>query len=95
MGRLVIQPGVFSGDIPPSKSILMVLLEQRCRINYSCRRGLCGQDLIRVISGWEHLNPIQELEVGTLKLLQANDKPMRMACCAKVVGDGEVVVELV
>jgi ferredoxin len=95
MGRLVIQPGIFSGEIPPTKSILMVLLEQRYRVHYSCRRGLCGQDLIHVISGWEHLNPIQDHEDGTLELLQAKGKPMRMACCAKIVGDGEVIVEVV
>jgi len=95
MGRLVIQPSIFAGEVPPTKSILMVLLEQRHRVHYSCRRGLCGQDLIRVIQGWEHLNAIQDLEDGTLELLQAKGKPMRMACCAKVIGDGEVIVEVV
>lgn len=95
MGRLVIRPDVFSGEVPPTKSILLVLLEQRQMVHYSCRRGLCGQDLIRVISGWEHLNPINDLEDGTLELLRAKGQPMRMACCAKVVGDGEVVVEVV
>jgi ferredoxin len=95
MARLVIQPNIFSGDVPPTKSILMVLLEQGQRVHYSCRRGLCGQDLIRVVSGWEHLSPITDLEEGTLELLRVKDKPMRMACCAKVIGDGEVVVEVV
>ena len=95
MGRLVIQPGVFSGEVPATKSILLVLLEQRHAVHYSCRRGLCGQDLIRIVSGWEFLNPINDLEDGTLELLRAKDKPMRMACCAKVVGDGEVIVEVV
>ena len=95
MGRLVIRPDVFSGEVPATKSILLVLLEQRQAVHYSCRRGLCGQDLIRIVSGWEFLNPINDLEDGTLELLRAKDKPMRMACCAKVIGDGEVVVEVV
>jgi ferredoxin len=95
VGRLVIRPEVFSGEVPPQRSILQVLLQLRHPILHSCRRGLCGQDLIRVISGWEHLNPIEETEDSTLQLLSAKDQPMRMACCARVVGDGEVVVEIV
>jgi ferredoxin len=95
MGRLLIRPDWYNGEIAPAKSILQVLLEQRYPIHYSCRRGLCGQDLIRVISGWEFLNPIEDHEDGTLTLLRARDQQMRMACCAKVIGDGEVVVEVV
>jgi ferredoxin len=95
LGRLVIQPGVFSGEVPPTKTVLRVLLELRHPVLHSCRRGLCGQDLIRILKGAEFLNPIDELEDGTLQLLQARDKPMRMACCVRVVGDGEVEVEIV
>jgi len=95
MGKLLIRPGTVARDVPPEKSILMFLLEQHARVHYSCRRGLCGQDLIRVVQGWEHLNAIQEHEEGTLELLRVKDQPMRMACCAKVIGDGEVIIELV
>jgi ferredoxin len=95
MGRLLIEPNLFSGEVPSTKSILMVLLETRQRVHFSCRRGLCGQDLIRIVKGWEHLNEIQDHEDGTLELLQAKGKPMRMACCAKIIGDGEVVIEIV
>ena len=95
MGRLLILPQLFDGDVAPTKSVLQVLMECRHPIHFSCRRGLCGQDLIRVVEGWEHLNPIGDAEDGTLTLLRARDKPMRMACCAKVVGDGQVIVEIV
>lgn len=95
MPRLVIQPGIFEGEIPPTKTILQVLLEQRAPMHFSCRRGLCGQDLIRILSGWEFLNPIGDLEDGTLELLRAKGKKMRMACCARIVGEGEVTVEIV
>jgi ferredoxin len=95
MGRLVIRPQWYDGEIAPTKSILQVLLEQRFPIHFSCRRGLCGQDLIRVIQGWEFLNPIGDAEDGTLILLRAREQQMRMACCAKVIGDGEVIVEVV
>ncbi|HYF51351.1 MAG TPA: 2Fe-2S iron-sulfur cluster binding domain-containing protein [Planctomycetota bacterium] len=95
MGRLVIEPGVFNGEVPPDKTVLRVMLELRYPIHHSCRRGLCGQDLIRIVKGWEFLNPIEDHEDGTLQLLQARDEPMRMACCTRIVGDGEVVVEVV
>ena len=95
MGRLVVQPDRYAGEIPPEKSILMLLLEQRISVHYSCRRGLCGQDLVRIVKGWEHLNAIQDHEEGTLELLQATGKSMRMACCAKVIGNGEVIIEIV
>lgn len=94
MGRLLIRPALYEGEVPPTKSILQVLMEVRHPIHFSCRRGLCGQDLIRIVSGWENLNEIGDAEDGTLTLLQARDKPMRMACCAKVIGAGEVVVEI-
>jgi len=95
MGRLVVEPNLYFGEVPPDKSILLVLLEQRQLIDFSCRRGLCGQDLIRIVSGNEHLNPIEGLEEGTLELLMEKGKSMRMACCARVIGDGEVVIEIV
>ncbi|GMV82542.1 MAG: hypothetical protein AMXMBFR7_37260 [Planctomycetota bacterium] len=95
MGRLIVRPELFAGEVPATKTILTVLLEVRARMHFSCRRGLCGQDLIRIVSGWEHLNAIGDLEAGTLELLQVKGQPMRMACCAKVIGDGEVVVEVV
>lgn len=95
MGRLVIRPHIFEGEVGPDQSVLQVLLDLHVPQHYSCRRGLCGQDLIRVLSGWEHLNPIGEAEAGTLTLLLAWGKSMRMACCTRVVGTGEVVVEIV
>jgi len=95
MGRLVIKPGLFDGEIPASKTVLQVLLELHMAVRHSCRRGLCGQDLICVLEGWEQLNPIGDLEDGTLELLRAKGKQMRMACCTKVLGAGTVVVELV
>jgi ferredoxin len=94
MGQLVIE-GYFSGEVPPTKSILLVLMESGVLMNYSCRRGLCGQDLIQIKSGWEFLNPIGALEEGTLEMLGVKDQPYRMACCARVVKDGTVVVEKV
>jgi len=94
MGRLILEPGIFNGEIAPTKSVLLVLLEQHARVNYSCRRGLCGQDLLKVVRGWEFLNPIGDLEEGTLELLGVKGQPYRMACCARIIGDGEVVMEV-
>jgi len=95
VGRLIIEPGVYDGEVPPEKTVLRVMLELRHPIMHSCRRGLCGQDLIRIMKGWEFLNPIEDHEDGTLTLLRARTEPMRMACCTRIVGAGEVVVKVV
>lgn len=95
MGYLVVEPGLFSGEIPAHRTILQVLLSQGIMIGNQCRRGMCGQDLIRVISGWEHLNPVVEPENGMLTLLNVAGKHMRMACCTRIIGHGRVVVQCV
>ena len=94
MGWLVIKPDPREIEVPPEKPLLQVLRELGVRVPYNCRRGLCGQDLIRIWEGWEHLNPVLEHEEGTLELLQAKGQPMRMACCARIVGAGKVVIEI-
>ena len=72
MGHLTIKPGLFDGDVPPSKTILQVLLDIGYPMHYSCRRGLCGQDMIRILK-------------GALKFLspkKKNPKTVRWRCCA-------------
>jgi len=95
VGHLIIKPGLFDGDVPPTKSILQVLLDIGYPMHYSCRRGLCGQDMIRILKGAEFLSPKEEPESGTLEMLRVHDQPMRMACSVRIIGDGEVVVEIV
>jgi ferredoxin len=95
VGHLTINPGLFDGEVPPTKSILQVLLDIGYPMHYSCRRGLCGQDMIRILKGAEFLSPIEEPEDGTLQMLRVREQPMRMACSVRVIGDGAVVVEIV
>jgi ferredoxin len=95
VGHLTIKPGLFDGEVAPNRTILQVLLDIGYPMHYSCRRGLCGQDMIRVLKGAEFLSPIEEPEGGTLEMLRVRDQPMRMACSVYVIGNGEVVVEIV
>ncbi len=94
MGRLIIEPNLFSGDVPAARTILQILLQLDIGLPYSCRRGLCGQDLIKIRSGWDQLNPVGEFEEETLELLQITEQQVRLACCCKIIGMGEVVIEI-
>jgi ferredoxin len=95
VGRLTIHPNVFCGEVPPQQSILLLLLQHKQAVLHSCRGGHCGQDLIRVLKGWEQLNKIEAHEAATLALLRVDNLPMRMACCARIAGGGDVVIQIV
>lgn len=82
-----------SGPLDPNKSILAWADENEVTIDYECWIGMCGCDAIRVISGAEHLNPVTEKEIKTLKRKGLEPGPCRLACMCKA--SGPVVVEVV
>ena len=85
--------------IQPSESILELALDNDVSIKYECQSGSCGLDPIRIISGGEYLNDVDdEGEAWTLDeichLEAGNEKgKCRLACMTKV--SGPVVVEVV
>jgi ferredoxin/pSer/pThr/pTyr-binding forkhead associated (FHA) protein len=63
-------------------------------INAECHAGICGSDPIRVVSGAEHLGPLDPGESETLEeLCELDPGRHRLACMCKVTGP--VVVEIV
>ena len=60
-------------------------------IDWECRKGTCGCDPIRVVSGTEHMSPVGNDEAKTLKDLGLEPGAYRLACVAKV--QGPVVIE--
>ena len=60
-------------------------------IDWECRKGTCGCDPIRVVSGTEHMSPVGDDEAKTLKDLGLEPGTYRLACVAKV--QGPVVIE--
>jgi len=74
-------------------SLLEVAEKGGLPIEAGCRMGMCGADPVAVLEGAEHLSEVEEDEADTLRRLglAANT---RMACCARLQGQGEVCVSL-
>jgi pSer/pThr/pTyr-binding forkhead associated (FHA) protein len=81
------------GPIDPSESLLKWADEHEVSIDYECWIGMCGCDAIRIVSGQEHLNPVTEKEIKTLKRRNLEPGKCRLACMTKA--SGPVVVEVV
>ena len=82
-----------------SESILELALDNDVSIKYECQSGSCGLDPIRIISGGEYLNEVDDEgeawtldEICHLEAGNENGK-CRLACMTKVTGP--VVVEVV
>ena len=85
--------------IDSTESILELALNNDVSIKYECQSGSCGLDPIRILSGGEHLNDVDdEGEAWTLDEichLEAGNEvgKCRLACMTKV--SGPVVVEVI
>ncbi len=77
------------------KTVLQLAREQSVPINYECESGRCGYDPVRIVSGQEHVNEMDEDEEGwTLQeVCKLNPGEHRLACLLKA--NGPVVVEVV
>ncbi len=63
-------------------------------LNAECHAGICGSDPIRILSGSEHLSPLDDQEIDTLEdLCDLKPGECRLACMVKA--SGPVVVEIV
>ena len=88
----------FVGDGKPmsaeaSDSILDVAENNDVDIDYECRIGMCGCDLIRIVEGHAHLNEPTDQEIRTIERRGLKPDAYRLACMARV--SGPVVVEVV
>lgn len=83
-----------SFNIGPSQTILNVAQANEIPINYECESGRCGYDPIRIISGAEHLNEMDEDEEGwTLEEVCGLDpKACRLACMTRATGPVKVEI---
>lgn len=80
--------------IGPSQTILNVAQANEIPINYECESGRCGYDPIRIISGAEHLNEMDEDEEGwTLEeVCDLDPKECRLACMTRATGPVKVEI---
>lgn len=56
-------------------------------IAFGCEDGVCGTCLVKIESGKENLNPMEEKEDQTLEMMCMKDGEHRLACQCKVNGD--------
>ncbi len=81
--------------LSPDDNVLSVARNNKVPINYECESGRCGYDPVRIVSGQEHLNELDEDEEGWTLEEVCHLKPgeYRLACMLKC--KGPVVVEVV
>ncbi|HUF77829.1 MAG TPA: FHA domain-containing protein [Thermoanaerobaculia bacterium] len=80
--------------LKPGQTICEAAEEHGLPINAECHAGICGSDPIRILSGAEHLGPLEGSEAETLEeLCSLAPGEHRLACMCRA--RGPVVVELV
>lgn len=75
-------------------TVLDTLLARRCEVSMACGgQGICSTCHVYVKEGADSLTPPTDRELRTLSMLTNSQGHSRLACQAKVIGEG-VVVEL-
>lgn len=75
-------------------SVLDTLLARKCEVSMACGgQGICSTCHVYIREGADALSPPSERERRTLALLTGSKGNSRLACQARVVGEG-LVVEL-
>lgn len=81
-------------SVRPGQTICEAAEEAGLPIQAECHAGICGSDPIRIVSGAEHLSPLEDGEAETLEdLCSLAPGGHRLACMCRV--SGPVEVELV
>ncbi|MBC7476228.1 MAG: 2Fe-2S iron-sulfur cluster binding domain-containing protein [Candidatus Sericytochromatia bacterium] len=95
MKKVNLQPINEYVDIKTEAELLQVLLAKKLNVLMACKgRGLCATCHVYIKEGHDNLTPITSIEQRRLEVISAvNIKNSRLACQARVIGEG-VVVEL-
>lgn len=80
--------------VQTNDNLLSVLLQKDLKVSKECGgRGMCATCHIFIKDGMQQLSPMSRREQRTLEVITTCNKNSRLACQARVVGEG-VVVEL-
>lgn len=78
--------------IKTEANLLQALLANKLDVIMACKgRGLCATCLVHVKSGMENLTPKTEVENRRLSRMTTTHTHSRLACQARVIGEGVVV----
>ncbi|ABW30751.1 2Fe-2S iron-sulfur cluster-binding protein [Acaryochloris marina] len=92
--QIQLEPIDHEVSVKTNENLLSMLLQQELNVNWSCGgRGRCSTCHVYIQSGTESLSPKSKRELKTLELLSNCQDNSRLACQARVLGEG-VVVEL-
>lgn len=91
---LTFQPINETLDVPTNSDMLQALLAKDLKVLMACGgKGVCATCHVHVRTGMDRLTPPTAREERTLSFITGVDPRSRLACQARVLGDG-VVVEL-
>jgi thioredoxin reductase/pSer/pThr/pTyr-binding forkhead associated (FHA) protein/ferredoxin len=79
--------------IKAGQTICEIAEENGIELNAECHAGVCGSDPIRIISGGEHFDAMDDQEKETIEDLCGLDpSECRMACMGKITGPVEIEI---
>jgi ferredoxin len=92
--KVRIEPIAQEADIATNGALLSILMEEDLNILKECGgRGMCATCHVYIQEGMDALSPMAKREQRTLEVITTCKPNSRLACQAKVMGEG-VVVEL-
>ena len=92
MKTVSLQPIGVDVDLKTESNLLQALLAERLNVLMACGgKGLCATCHVHVEAGGENLTPITKREQRTLGFVSRCDASSRLACQARVLGEGVVV----
>ncbi len=81
-------------DIQTNDNLLSGLLAKDLNVWKECGgRGMCSTCHVFITEGMESLSPVNRREIRTMEVITTANKCSRLACQARVIGEG-VVVEI-
>ncbi len=92
--RVRIEPIAQQADIATNGALLSILMGEDLNILKECGgRGMCATCHVYILEGMDSLTPMARREQRTLEVITTCKPNSRLACQARVMGEG-VVVEL-
>ncbi|MGV3524294.1 MAG: 2Fe-2S iron-sulfur cluster-binding protein [Candidatus Sericytochromatia bacterium] len=92
MKEVILYPLNDRVHIKTEANLLQALLANRLDVVMACKgRGLCATCLVYVNSGMEQLTPMTDVEKRRLGRLTTSKPNARLACQARVMGEGVTV----
>ncbi|MEN9205096.1 MAG: 2Fe-2S iron-sulfur cluster-binding protein [Thermostichales cyanobacterium BF4_bins_65] len=94
MKSITLEPLSKISEVTTYSNLLSAILSEDLHVSKECNgRGLCATCHVYVTQGMDSLSPMTPREMKTLETITNARPGSRLACQARVVGDG-VVVEL-